>query len=76
MKVKISITLTDGVLSAIDRNIGAFKSRSGFIEFAARQHLARIARVERYQKNLEMINRKAVSLNREANDVLAFMVPT
>lgn len=74
MKVKTSITLTDGVLSAIDRNIGSFKSRSDFIEFATRQYLARIVREEQDQKDLKIINRRASALNREADDVLDFQV--
>jgi metal-responsive CopG/Arc/MetJ family transcriptional regulator len=74
MKVKTSITLSDNVLTAIDRKMGDFKSRSDFLEFAAKSYLAQLARTEKDKKDLEIINRRAEAINREAEDVLDFQV--
>ena len=76
MKVKTSVTLSGGVLTAIDRNMGEFKSRSDFLEFAAKQYLSQLTRRELERRDLEIINRKADALNREAKDVLDFQEPT
>ncbi len=74
MKIKTSITLTDRVLTAIDRNIGSFKSRSDFIECAAKSYLSQLARREVDKRDMEIINRKSASLNQEAEEVLDFQV--
>ena len=52
-----------------------FRSRSEFLEHAARVFLAHLARVETERRDLEIINRNAESLNAEAADVLAYQVP-
>lgn len=72
MKVKTSVTLSGSLLTAIDRNCGGFKSRSDFIEVAARSYLGHLSRTERDRKDLEIIDRKSGSLNREAADVLDY----
>ena len=74
MKVKTSITLEHDVVSAIDRQSDAFGSRSEFLETAARQLLARLAKTEKDRRDLEIINRRAVTLNREAAEELDFQV--
>ena len=74
MKVKTSITLSDSVLTAIDRKMGDFKSRSDFLEFAAKSYLAQLARTEKDNRDLEIINRRADAINREAEDILDFQV--
>ena len=74
MKVKTSVTLSGGLLTAIDRKCGGFKSRSEFIEVAAKSYLAQLSRSERDRKDLEIIDRKSDALNREAEDVLDFQV--
>lgn len=74
MKIKTSITLSDDVLAEIDRNIGEFKSRSDFIENAAKHFLAQMARMESDRKDREIIDRHAEALNKEAEDVLDFQV--
>lgn len=74
MKVKTSITLSGGILTAIDRNLGEFKSRSDFLECAAKNYLTQLARKEKDRRDLEIINRKSDFLNREADDVLDFQV--
>jgi metal-responsive CopG/Arc/MetJ family transcriptional regulator len=74
MKVKTSITLSGSVLDAVDRNLGDCKSRSDFIEVATRRYLAQLARLKEEERDLEIINRRASILNREAEDVLDFQV--
>ena len=75
MKVKISITLSEDVLTAIDANLEDYRSRSEFLEEAARDLLARRARAEAEARDLEILNRRAKALNAEAEDVLAYQVP-
>ena len=75
MKIKTSITLSNEVLKAIDLYIGEYRSRSEFIETAARKFIAQLARKEVERKDLELINRHSDSLNAEAEDVLTYQVP-
>ena len=75
MKIKTSITLSDEVLKAIDLHIGEYKRRSEFLETAARKFIVQLARKEAEQRDLEIINRRADSLNAEAKDVLNYQVP-
>ncbi len=75
MKVKTSITLSDEILEAIDLHIGEYRSRSEFLETAARKFIAQLAREEVERRDLEIINRHADSLNAEAEDVLTYQVP-
>jgi metal-responsive CopG/Arc/MetJ family transcriptional regulator len=72
MKVKTSITLSEEVVAAVDRLAGASHNRSGVIETALRRYLAQVERDEQDRRDLEIINRRASRLNREAEDVLAF----
>ena len=74
MKVKTSITLSGELLRAIDRHHSKFKSRSEFLEAAARGFLARLARTKAERRDLEIINRRADELNAEAEDVLTYQV--
>ena len=75
MKIKTSITLSNEVLKAIDLYIGEYRSRSEFIETAARKFIAQLVRKEAERKDLELINRHSDSLNTEAEDVLTYQVP-
>lgn len=75
MKVKTSITLSGELLRAIDRHNSEFKSRSEFLEAAARGFLSRLARTKADRRDLETINHHADELNAEAEDVLAYQVP-
>jgi Arc/MetJ-type ribon-helix-helix transcriptional regulator len=74
MKVKTSITLSRDLLEAIDARAGKGRSRSEFIEAALRLFLAHAAREERDARDLDILNRCAERLNREAADVLAYQV--
>ena len=75
MKVKTSITLSNEILEAIDLRIGEFRSRSEFLETAARKLIAELKRKEAEQRDLEIMNRCADELNKEAEDVLGYQVP-
>jgi len=75
MKIKISITLSDEVMEAIDQHVGEYKSRSEFLETAARKFILQLARKEVEQRDFEIINRCADALNAEAEDVLTYQVP-
>jgi len=74
MKIKTSITLSDEILKAIDLCVGEYKSRSEFLETAARKFIVELARKEAEHRDLEIINRRADSLNAEAEDVLTYQV--
>ena len=75
MKIKTSITLSDEIIEAIDQHVGEYKSRSEFLETAARKFILQLARKEAEQRDFEIINRRADSLNAEAEDVLTYQVP-
>lgn len=72
MKTKTSITLSEDVLKAIDKLSGQSKNRSEFIERALRAYIAQMIRQARNARELEIINRRADRLNKEAQDVLAY----
>lgn len=74
MKTKTLITLSDEILKAIDLHLGEYRSRSEFLETAARKFIAQLARKKAEQRDLEIINRSADSLNIEAEDVLSYQV--
>ncbi|MCK4516542.1 MAG: ribbon-helix-helix protein, CopG family [Spirochaetaceae bacterium] len=75
MKVKTSITLSDDLLDEIDRRSDEFRSRSEFLETAARGFLRQLARTELEERDLSIINRRADALNAEAEDVLSYQAP-
>ncbi len=75
MKEKTSITLSHEVLAGIDRIAGAKQSRSAFIESVLREHLRARERAARDARDLEIINRNARRLNRDAEDGLELQAP-
>ena len=75
MKIKTSITLSRDLLKAIDLHIAEYKSRSEFLETAARKFIEQLTRKKVEQRDLDIINRHIDSLNAEAEDVLTFQVP-
>ncbi len=75
MKTKTSITLSQDILRAIDAHMGGYKSRSDFLETAARVFIEHLKKKEAELRDLEIINRHAESLNDEAEDVLGFQAP-
>jgi metal-responsive CopG/Arc/MetJ family transcriptional regulator len=72
MKMKTSITLSDDLVESIDRQRGTRESRSEFIEGALRSYIAQQIRAEQNARDLELLNRNAADLNREAADVLEY----
>jgi hypothetical protein len=69
VRVKTSITLPKELLGRLDR---IDKNRSAFLERAAIAYLARLEREARDQRDLDIINRNAARLNREALDTLEY----
>ena len=71
MKVKTSITLSEELLAAIDKEENV-KNRSVLIEEATWIYLRHRRRLEREKRELERINQNADALNKEALDVVDF----
>jgi hypothetical protein len=69
MRVKTSITLPAELLGRLDK---LDKNRSAVLERAAVAYLDRLERQERDRRDVEIINRNAARLNREAMDVLGY----
>ncbi len=74
MKSKTSVTLSSSLLRDLDQILGRNRNRSEFIENAVREHLLRLLREQRDRRELELINRNADALNKEAQDVLSYQV--
>jgi len=75
MKVKTSITLSEDLLKAVDkRTKQQKKTRSDFIEAAVRAFIQQLIREEQNARDLEIINRHADALNKEAAEVLEYQV--
>jgi len=72
MKVKTSITLSGDVLRLIDQHHAEFRSRSEFLERAARAMLASLAKAKAERRDLRIINKHSDELNAEAEDVLTY----
>ncbi len=73
MKVKTSITLSGDLLEAINQRTG-HKNRSDFIETALRVFISQTFRNEQNAKDVQIINKRADYLNKEAEDVLTYQV--
>jgi Arc/MetJ-type ribon-helix-helix transcriptional regulator len=78
MRVKTTITLSEDVLKAMRKPAKRFKdrykSRSMFIEAAVWAFISQTIREEQKAKDLEIINRRADHLNKEAADVLTYQI--
>ncbi len=72
MKVKTSITLSEEIFRRIDELSEQYGNRSALIEKAVRVFLDEEARRRRDAEDLEIINRHADALNKEAKDVLSY----
>ena len=76
MRLKISITLSEELLEAVDNRAKQQKrTRSGFIEAAVRAFIGRLTRDEQNARDLEIIDRRADFLNQEASEVLEYSKP-
>jgi hypothetical protein len=69
VKVKTSITLPKELLGRLDR---VDKNRSALLERAARAYLAHLEKQARDRRDIEIIDRNAERLNREAMDTLEY----
>jgi metal-responsive CopG/Arc/MetJ family transcriptional regulator len=69
VRVKTSITLPEELLRRLDR---IDTNRSSMLERAAVAYLARLERQARDKKDIDIINRNATRLNREARDTLGY----
>ena len=69
MRVKTSITFPADLLARLDR---VDRNRSALLERAAIAWLAHLERAERDRRDVEITNRNAVRLNREAQDTLEY----
>lgn len=74
MKVKISITLSEETLEAVDELAAKVGGRSQVIETALREFLARRKRAARDARDLAVLNRDADRLNDEMSDILEYQV--
>lgn len=72
MKIKTSVTLSEDLLSAIDRVSGKDANRSAFLEAAGWDRIARLRRARREARDRRILDRDATALNREAIDALEF----
>ena len=76
MKQKTSITLSSDILAKVDHLAGSKLSRSAFIERVLRVYFRERTRSKMHARDLERINAAADRLNAEAEDVLAYQVPS
>ena len=74
MKIKTSITLSEDLAREMNRFLGRSGNRSAFVEEALRHHLAKKTKEMREARDLDILNRRAQKLNREAQDVLSYQV--
>jgi len=74
MKVKTSITLSEELIGVMDKYGKAYKNRSHFVEAAILAFIGQVIRNKKNARDMEIINRNADRLNREALDVLAYQV--
>jgi metal-responsive CopG/Arc/MetJ family transcriptional regulator len=72
MKLKTSVTLSEGILKILKRASQKGESRSKTIERLLRESLAARTRRLADERDLEIINRHADRLNAEAEDVLGY----
>ncbi|MBM3301968.1 MAG: ribbon-helix-helix protein, CopG family [Deltaproteobacteria bacterium] len=74
MKLKTSITLPQDLLRQIDELASQYGNRSAVIERAIRDFLAAQAKRQRDLRDLDILNRRAGALNKEAEEVLSYQV--
>jgi metal-responsive CopG/Arc/MetJ family transcriptional regulator len=69
VKFKTSITFPADLLERLDR---IDRNRSAVLERAATAYLDHLERIERDRRDVEIINRHAGRLNKEAQDTLEY----
>jgi metal-responsive CopG/Arc/MetJ family transcriptional regulator len=77
MRARVSITLPEELRRVVDQYAKQQRTtRSQFIEAALQAFITRPPRDEQNARDLEIINRNADTLNREAREVLEYVQPT
>lgn len=71
-KVKTTVSISAQILKKTDFFAKKYKNRSEFVETALRELIAKLERNQREVRDVEIINRNADELNKEAMDVLDF----
>ena len=74
MKIKTSITLSEELIQSIDELFGGRINRSEFIEKAVRDYVERQTKRKKDLQDLDILNKRADELNKEAEDVLSYQV--
>jgi metal-responsive CopG/Arc/MetJ family transcriptional regulator len=74
MRAQVSIPVSENLLKEVDEYIGYSRNRSAFIEEAIKAYLVLKRKLNRDQRDLELINSSADELNHEADDVLDYQV--
>jgi metal-responsive CopG/Arc/MetJ family transcriptional regulator len=74
MKTKISVTLSESLLSQVDQLAIAPCTRSAIIEEAVQQYLANKVRHERDERELNILNAHADEFNAEMADILSYQI--
>lgn len=74
MKVKTSVTLSEDLVREMDDVSSQYGNRSALVERAVRDFLAAAAKRRRDAQDLEILNRQADVLNKEAEEVLSYQV--
>jgi len=72
MKTKTSITLSEDLLYRLDRMIGPGGNRSAVMEEALSAYLTDREKQRRDQRDLEILEKDARRLAREARDVIGY----
>ena len=74
VKIKTSVTLWEELIHQIDALSSQYGTRSALIEQAVRAFLTAQVKRMRDAQDLEILNRRAETLNVEAEDVLSYQV--
>ena len=74
MKAKTSVTLSEELLAAIEKEGGRGVNRSEFLEAAGWDRVALLRRQRRNVRDRKLIDRHAEALNEEALDVLEYQI--
>lgn len=72
MKINISVSLSKDLLQEIKQRSKNYINRSAFIESAINYYLKEIRNSEKNNNDLDIINKHARRLNKEALDVLSY----
>jgi len=74
MKVRTSVTLSKDLLDELRAIMSPDARTSAVVEAALREYLAKRRKAARDARDLDIINRNAERLNREAEDALTYQV--